>query len=244
MNRVINEDLEYASPQFQIKKGAFYLLLPVKDVQETVSLKSDLSVGVDLGVSVPAYVALSKGKAHKAIGSIDDFLRVRLQMQRRRKKLQVGMMNTAGGHGCKKKLAAGKILSDKERNFAKTYNHMISRRVVDFAIKHKAGTIKLESLKGFGRGGDEAKEEEQKFILRNWSFFELQTMITYKAKRAGIDVIMIDPYHTSQICSSCEHFESGQRLGREFICKSCGSKLNADHNAAINISQSTTLPSQ
>ena len=144
------------------------------------------------------------------------------------------MRNSGGGHGRKKKLAPMDRFSEYERNFVKTYNHMISSRVVDFAVKQNAGVIKLELLEGF------SKDKRNGFILRNWSYFELQTQIEYKAKRMGIDVIYIDPYHTSQTCSGCGHWEDGQRIDQAtFVCKSCGEKINADYNAARNIAMST-----
>ena len=35
-------------------------------------------------------------------------------------------------------------------------------------------------------------------------------MIDYKAKKENIKVIFVDPYHTSQTCSACGHYEEGQ----------------------------------
>ena len=58
---------------------------------------------------------------------------------------------------------------------------------------------------------------------------------------------MIDPYHTSQICSCCGHWEEGQRINQStFICKNpeCknfGVKINADFNASRNIALSTNF---
>lgn len=43
----------------------------------------------------------------------------------------------AGGHGRKKKMKAMDRLSKRERNFVKTYNHYVSKNVVDFAVKIK-----------------------------------------------------------------------------------------------------------
>lgn len=75
--------------------------------------------------------------------------------------------------------------------------------------------------------------------MRNWSFYELQHFITYKAAKYGIEVRKINPYHTSQICSCCGHWEEGQRIDQShFKCKACGSELNADFNASRNIAMS------
>ena len=77
------------------------------------------------------------------------------------------------------------------------------------------------------------------FVLRNWSYFELQQFVEYKAKREGIDVKYIDPYHTSQVCNCCGHYEPDQRISQDtFKCASCGTEMNADYNASKNIAKS------
>lgn len=187
--------------------------------------------GVDLGIKYPAYMCLNDDTyKREAVGSINNFLKIRKQMQERRKKLQRELTLTNGGKGRDKKTQALQKLRENEKNFARTYNHAISKRIVGFAQKNKCEYINLEKLTKDGFGDA---------ILRNWSYFELQKMIEYKAKREGIKVRYIDPCFTSQMCSKCGHIDKENRLTQEnFICKECGFKLNADHNASINIARS------
>lgn len=187
--------------------------------------------GVDLGIKYPAYMCLNDDTYKKeAVGSINNFLRIRKQMQERRKKLQKELLLTNGGKGRTKKTQALEKLRENEKNFAKTYNHAISKRIVGFARKNKCEFINLEKLTKDGFGDS---------ILRNWSYFELQKMIEYKAKREGVEVRYIDPCFTSQKCSKCGYIDKENRETQEdFICKKCGFKLNADHNASINIARS------
>lgn len=187
--------------------------------------------GVDLGIKYPAYMCLNEDTYKKeAVGSVNNFLRIRKQMQERRKKLQKELLLTNGGKGKTKKIQALEKLRENEKNFAKTYNHAISKRIVGFARKNKCEYINLEKLTKDGFGDS---------VLRNWSYFELQKMIEYKAKREGIEVRYIDPCFTSQKCSKCGYIDKENRQTQEdFICKRCGFKLNADHNASINIARS------
>ena len=124
---------------------------------------------------------------------------------------------------------------------------------MEFALKHKAGVIQMEWLTGFGRDENDEIAKDFKFVLRYWSFFELQQLIEYKAEVAGIIVRYVNPYHTSQTCSFCGHYEKGQRVSQSvFVCKNAEclkgkgksnadgtfSGINADWNAARNIALS------
>ena len=136
------------------------------------------------------------------------------------------------GKGRAKKIKALEALRDKEANFRKTFQHKISKDIIEFAKQNNAGQINLELLS--------LKDSKNSFILQNWGYYQLQQMIEYKAERESIEVKYVDPYHTSQTCSNCGHYEEGQRETQEkFICKSCGFSANADYNASRNIAMST-----
>lgn len=236
IERIFEGTNDYSAPQIQLKDKNLFLLLPVKEPERAIDLDPELSVGVDLGIAVPAYIGLSKGPARRAIGDINDFLKVRTQMQSRRRRIQRSLKSVTGGKGRTKKLKALNQIKAKETNFVRSYNHFVSREVINFAVKNRAGVIKVELLEGYGDNKDHA------FFLRNWSYFELQTFVEYKAKQNGIKVVKVDPYHTSQTCSVCGHFEDGQREDQAvFKCKACGEKLNADYNAAVNIARSSQI---
>lgn len=203
-------------------------------------LDENTVVGVDLGIAIPAVCALNNDMyKRESIGSVNDFLRVRTKLQDQRKRLQKSLKLTSGGHGRKKKLKALERLKKSEAHFVETYNHMVSRRIVDFAVKNHAKYINVENLTGYNTS---------KFILRNWSFYQLQQYITYKAARYGIEVRKINPCYTSQVCSVCGHWEEGQRKSQSVFecanpdCKSHSKYkygFNADFNAARNIAMST-----
>lgn len=199
--------------------------------KETIDFIPGRIVGVDLGMAVPAYVSLNDPAYIKmSIGTYEEFARVRTQMQNRKRQLQVKSRAVTGGKGRQKKLKTLEKLKDKESNFAKTYNHYISSRVVKFALKYRAGQINLEKITSGGLDHS---------VLRKWSYYQLQQMIEYKASREGIVIRYIDPYRTSQTCSACGHYEEGQRINQKtFLCKKCRSECNADYNASQNIANS------
>ena len=239
--RVYSGEYEYCGSSIQFDKAGkkIILNLTIKIPQKNCDLNESTVVGVDLGVKIPAVCALNTNPyAREFIGSVDDYLRVRTQIQNQRRRLCIQLRNTKGGHGRKKKLKALDRYTSRERNFVKNYNHMVSSRIIKFALKHNAKYINLECLKGY---------DTDKKVLRNWSYYELQQMITYKANKYGIVVRKINPCFTSQVCSECGNYEEGQRISQEkFICKSEKCRfhnpkkgyINADFNAARNIAKS------
>lgn len=222
-----------------------FLLLSIDIPAKKQVLDKDVVLGVDLGIKCPLYLAINKNDNFKMqIGDIEHFHNQRTMFQKRFKSLQK-LMCTQGGHGRKKKLEPLEKLKEKERNWVHTQNHVYSREVIKQALKQNAGTIHMESLKDFGKGKEGYVKDEYKYLLRYWSYYELQSMIAYKAKLEGIEVKYIDPAYTSQTCSYCG--ERGERKKQEeFVCtnpqcKRRGEKINADFNAARNIAMSKKI---
>ena len=233
LHKIIDKEYKVGQSSLQFDRNNNLILnlnldIPYNPKNETVEGRT---LGVDLGIKYPAYMCLNDDTYKREhIGSIDDFLRIREQMQDRRRKLQHDLKFIKGGKGRKKKTQALDRLRDKEKNFATTYNHMISKNVVEFAKKNQCEYINMEKL---------TKDGFNNKILRNWSYYQLQQYIEYKAGREGIQVRYIDPSYTSQTCARCGHIDKENRQTQEkFICTKCGFELNADHNASINIARS------
>lgn len=227
------------------KSTRIFLLLSIDIPAKKQVLDKEVVLGVDLGIKCPLYLAINKDDNFKMqIGNIEHFHNQRTMFQKRFKSLQK-LMCTQGGHGRKKKLEPLEKLKEKERNWVHTQNHVYSREVIKQALKQNAGIIHMESLKDFGKGKEGYVKDEYKYLLRYWSYYELQSMIEYKAKLEGIEVKYIDPAYTSQTCSYCG--ERGERKKQEeFVCtnpqcKRRGEKINADFNAARNIAMSKKI---
>ena len=234
LQMVINKEYKVMQSSLEFDKNNNLILnltldIPFKQEEEFIEGRV---LGVDLGVKYPAYVCLSDDTYKREhIGEALELIKQRKQYQDRRTRTQQQLKNVKGGKGRGKKLKNLNRLSECERNFAKTYNHTISKRIVEFAKKHKCEYINIEKL---------TKDGFDNAILRNWSYYELQNMVEYKADRIGIKVRYVNPAYTSQTCSRCGHVDKENRQTQEkFVCTKCGFELNADHNAAINIARST-----
>ena len=61
------------------------------------------------------------------------------------------------------------------------------------------------------------------------------SQLRYKAEWAGAKVVEVDPSYTSQTCSNCGVVCRANRRGKLYSCSTCGVRLDADVNAAVNI---------
>ena len=233
LHKVINKEYKICDSSMQFDRNDNLILNLTIDIpnNENKGYVNGRTLGVDLGIKYPAYVCLSDDTyKRKSIGCAEDFIRVREQIRVRRYRLQKQLNMVKGGKGRDKKLQALDRIKDVERNFVKTYNHMISKNIVKFAKQYNCEYIHLEKL---------TKDGFPDMILSKWSYYELQNMIEYKADREGIKVRYVDPAYTSQTCSRCGNICKENRINQEkFKCVKCGFELNADHNASINISRS------
>ena len=123
----------------------------------------------------------------------------------------------------------------KEARHAANVNHRIAKTIVTEAARTGRG-IAVEDLTGIR---DRVRlRKPQRVTLHSWSFHQLGAFLAYKARRAGVPLIQIDPRYTSQTCHGCGHRDQRNRPDQEtFHCRSCGVVVHADHNAALNIAQ-------
>jgi transposase, IS605 OrfB family, central region len=67
---------------------------------------------------------------------------------------------------------------------------------------------------------------------------ELLRLLTYKCAWYGKELVLVAPYKTSQICSSCGHDDGKKPLGiRAWTCPRCKTHHDRDVNAARNMKQ-------
>ena len=200
------------------------------DVTPTL-LDKEKILGLDLGIEVPIVVAIS-GEEKRWFFSrneIDAFRRKTEEMRRQISKARVYAGNGSVGHGRETRTKAVDRIGNRISNFRNTKNNAWAREIVNIALKNGCGTIQIENLSGIASG-------KQSKYLKNWTYYDLQQKIRYKAEAVGISVTIIDPHYTSRRCSCCGYIHENNRPERsEFICQECGYEAHADYNAARNI---------
>ena len=184
---------------------------------------ADISNGV-LGIDLGIVEIASDSEGNQYSGEQVNAVRKRVREHRRQ--LQKAQTNSA-----KKRL---RRIARRQSRFVKDTNHCISKKIVATALTSKKA-ISLEDLTGI-RDRVSVLGKRMRWMLGNWSFFQLAQYVTYKAESVGIPVVKIDPRNTSRTCCVCGHCEKFNRKSQaKFVCQQCGHHANADLNAAINI---------
>ena len=196
-----------------------WFLAATCDIPETTEFNAEDWLGVDLGIV--SLAVDSDGNTYTGA----DVERIRSKLARRKAGLQ-----KRGTKAAKRKL---KKLAGKEARFRRHANHCISKAIVGSAQRSGRG-IGLEDLKHIRRRVKARRASRSR--LHSWSFHQLQAFLAYKAKRAGVPVVYVDPRYTSQACSCCGTIDKKNRPDQAtFLCIACGHEAKADFNAAINI---------
>jgi putative transposase len=201
------------------RDGMWFLYASV-DVAEARPVEPQGFLGVDMGVVQIA--TDSDGRTYTG----EQLNRYRRRQIRLRATLQA-----------KKTESARRLLtkrSRRESRHAANVNHVISKSIVAEAERTSRG-IAVEELTGI-RTRVRLRNKPQRATLHSWSFAQLGEFLNYKARRAGIPLVQVDPRYTSQTCSKCGHRDKRNRPDQAtFICRSCGVVAHADVNAAVNI---------
>ena len=212
-----------------IRKGKVFLNICFEKEMEDIAPNGKL-IGIDRGIKRPA------------VSSDNCFFDGKRLWHIKRKYQELRSQLQSKGHNAQRHLQKVK---QKENRFVRDSNHCISKQIV--SRLQSGDTIVLEKLTGI-RGGarkltKEQREQGKKTLrkaqrkqVNQWSFFQLEKFLTYKAAAKGVSVVYVDARYTSQRCSKCGHIKKSNRKNQSiFKCRLCGFNHNADLNAAKNI---------
>ena len=69
-----------------------------------------------------------------------------------------------------------------------------------------------------------------------WAFDRFTSILEYKAKVSGVEVVRVSERDTSKTCCVCQKEDESQRVERGlYVCESCDAAFNGDVNGAENI---------
>jgi putative transposase len=203
------------------REGKFYLLATI-DLPEPPPGEVKAFLGVDLGI---VSVAVDS-EGHTYSGAT-------IARNRRRRATARKQYQREGAKSARRRL---KQMAGRQRRFQVHENHSISKQVVATAKALGLG-IAMEDLTNIRDRVEATVSKRFRRTFGNWSFSQLRRFVTYKARLAGVPLVLVDPRNTSRTCSACGHCERANRKNQaELACKRCGYSTNADLNAARIVS--------
>ena len=222
LDKIISVEAKLGSLKLcKSKKGIWYALISVSmQVADPQSVKG--WIGVDRGQNNIAVAALPKGFGRFWKGS--RVKQLRSSFQRTRRQLQSA-----------KQLKKVKRLEQRERGIMTNINHVISKRLVQFAQDFGMG-LRFEDLSGCRQTMRQKKKTKSDAANNrdSWAFYQLELFTKYKAIRAGLSVESVPAPYTSK--SDHRNAVLGVRNG-DWFRGFDGYRCNADWNASQNIGQ-------
>ncbi|MEU9705072.1 transposase [Streptomyces sp. NPDC047981] len=201
------------------RDGSWFLVATCDVPEAELNDQPDDFLGVDLGIVNIATTSDGEVMAGRQLN------RLRARDRRLRRKLQQRNTKSAKRRARRRRR--------KEARRAKDINHKIAKRIVTEAERTGRG-IALEDLTGIRERVRLRKP--QRVTFHSWSFAQLEGFIAYKARRAGVPVVYVDPAYTSRTCAECGHVDKANRVSQaRFACRSCGFVDHADRNGSRNI---------
>jgi IS605 OrfB family transposase len=214
------------------RDGSYNIHIQIKD-EAPEPIKSDGVIGIDFGrrdVAVTSDGVKWDGKNIQQVR--DNFSKVRASLQQKASK---GTRSTR-----RRARQILQRLSGRERKYQSWLNHNISRTIVNQA-KSEGKVIAIEDLTGIReRTNQQPRNKTERRRSNSWAFYQLRSFLEYKAIKAGVKLIKINPAYTSQMCHKCNHIHpvrgKSYRSGKSFKCGYCGWHGDSDLNGAVNIS--------
>lgn len=199
--------------------GKFYLSVlidkPLRQVPQSSSM-----VGLDLGIK--DFAVTSDGQVIENIHFKKNEESRLKRLQRQISKKVVGSKNRE-----KARLRFAK-LNEKIRNRKLNFLHDVTNHLID---ENQVIVMEDLNVKGMVRNHKLAESISEV----NWG--EFRRILTYKAAWHGRQLVFIDRFYpSSKRCNHCGYIYKELTLkDRQWVCPECGSLIDRDYNAALNI---------
>jgi putative transposase len=105
----------------------------------------------------------------------------------------------------------------------------------DYIYRGNYSGIAMEKLNIQDMLADREKTHAFRRKINDASWYRARSFMKYKAERAGIYFVVVDPAYTSQTCPSCGHRHEMPLGVQTFVCPNCHLVDDRNHVASINI---------
>lgn len=223
---------KYSNPRVTFDGLNWYISVGVEE-EDYVSLELNGTIGIDLGLKDTAI--LSTGKKYKNINKTAHVKRIEKRLKKLQRQVSRKYESNRQGKIYNKTNNIEKInkkinkLHKRLANIRNNYNHNITADIVNM----NPAKIVIEDLNIKGM----MKNKHLSDAIGKQGLYEITRQLDYKCKYKGIELVKADRwYPSSKTCSNCGHVKKDLKLSdRTYICPECGTVIDRDLNAAINL---------
>jgi len=230
----IPENSKYTNPRVTFDGVNWFVSVGIEVEQEQIELTNE-SIGIDVGVKDLAIC--SNGSTYKNVNKTKKLKKLEKKMRRLQRKVSNKYLKNKKGVNYVKTSNIIKL----EKNIRKLHRRFDNIRtdnrhkVTTEIVKTKPARIVMESLNISGM----MKNRHLSKAIAKQGLYEFRKMIQYKSERQSTEFVEADKwYPSSKTCSECGHVKTKLSLSeREFRCECCGTIIDRDKNASINLSR-------
>lgn len=220
--------------------GRYYVIFLVDCENQASIQKTQQAVGLDFGVA--DLIITSAGFKYPTL-QIDKKLLYQRQIWERKLARRRDLAKKAIAWDHHQKVTNPRTLADfknyvKAKEMVAKYHEKIANQRQDYLQKITTELVKqydiivIEDLKTKNL----LKNHNLAKSIANQAWRKLRELLTYKADWCDKELIVVNPYKTSQICSYCGYDDGKHGLNiREWTCPQCHSYHDRDINASKNI---------
>ena len=234
----IGDNVKYFNPKLEYDGIDYWFSVSIEiiDNQDNDKTKTD-AIGIDLGIKTLATCSNGIINQKPDINKIKKKLK-RLQRRASRyyqkmieksKEMKIKFVKLSKSNNLLKLEKEIKKLHIKIKNVLDTNIHTLTTSL----IKLNPEAIVIEDLNVKGM----MKNKHLSRSVAEAKFYEIRRQLEYKCLWNNIKLIIADRWFpSSKLCSDCGHKKDKLSLSeRTYICEECGSILDRDLNASINL---------
>lgn len=196
----------------------FAIFCVERRANQEVSLERHKTTGIDVGIK--KFAVLSNGEAIENPKFLRKEEKKLKKAQRRLSKRKKSSKNWV------KQLRKVQKIHTKVANQRKDFLHKQSYRISN---EYSIVCVEDLNIRNMVKNRKLAKSIQD----AGWGMF--RSFLSYKCEKNGGLLVKVKPHYTSQDCSGCGERVKKSLSVRTHVCKKCGTVLDRDHNAALNI---------
>ncbi|MDR0957639.1 MAG: transposase [Clostridiales bacterium] len=222
---------KFSNPRVVFDNKYWYITVGV-EVQVTNTKPTGKPIGIDVGIKILA--TLSNGMVYENPAKLQKVKKLTKKLKSEQRKCAKKYKK---GDVTKNYLKAKRTVQRIYRKIANIRNNACHQMTAD-VVKTKPSVIVIEDLNVSGM----MKNHKLARAVAEVSFAEIRRQLEYKCRLNGIELKIADRFYpSSKTCSVCGNKKDTLSLSeRTYHCEHCGTVIDRDLNAAINLAKLAT----